>query len=245
MPLASTQALVLGSFPINEHDKLTQLLTIDRGILKAVAPGALKSNNRFGSLLELFTEGNFIYYWNEEKEMVTISKGDILTSFFNLVSKPENIFHFYLMAEMILKVIPYNQKDKRIFRLMRSVLAARDKNTDIDWLLLYFQIWILRIEGMMFNPDICYSCFSTDLKEAWHKTDFRGILCRKCKTDEKNHFSEDELQAIKWTQRHPPDQKSPGIVANNIRNLNRIFLQKLEYHGECSFNSKQYLPDFR
>ena len=65
MPLASTQALILGSFPINEQDKLTQLLTTDRGILKAVAPGALKSNNRFGSLLELFTEGNFIYYWNE------------------------------------------------------------------------------------------------------------------------------------------------------------------------------------
>jgi len=244
MPLDSTRALVLGSFALNEHDKITQLLTDNRGILKAVAPGALKSSNRFGSLLEIFTEGHFIYYWNEEKEMVTISKGEILTSFFTLISRPENIFHFYLMAEMILKIIPANQKDKRVYRLMRSVLDARENQTDINWLLLYFQIWMLRIEGMMFNPTICYSCFSKDLKEAWLKSDFRGILCGRCRRDEKNHISESELQVIKWTQTYPPQKKFSEIKSESIGNLNRIFLKKLEYHAECSFNSKQYLSEF-
>jgi DNA repair protein RecO len=245
MPLDSTRALVLGSFALNEQDKITQLLTDDRGILKAVAPGALKSTNRFGSLLEIFTEGHFIYYWNEEREMITISKGEILTSFFNLISRPENIFHFYLMAEVILKIIPANQNDRRIFRLMRSILEAGENQADINWLFLYFQIWMLRIEGMMFNPDICYSCFSKDLKEAWLKSDFRGILCHSCRRDEKNHFSDSELRVIKWTQTCPPRKKFAGIKDENIRNLNRIFLKKLEYHAECSFNSKQYLSDFR
>jgi DNA repair protein RecO (recombination protein O) len=244
MPIAQTRALVLGSHVLNEQDKWIQLLTENRGILKAVAPGALKSKNRFGSILELFTEGQFVYYWNEEKEMITLSKGDILNSFFNLISRPENLFHFYLMAEMIIKIIPSNQKDQRIFRLVKSVLEARKEDAGINGLLLYFQIWVLRIEGMMFNPDLCYNCFSRNLKEAWLKSDFRGILCNRCRTDEALRLSEADLRYIKWTRNHPPGEDFPEINPEHLDRLNRVFLRKLEYHGECHFNSKQYLPGF-
>ncbi len=106
MPQGVAQALVLGSFPFREQDKIVFLLTLQRGIIKAVAPGAGKAKNRFGSLLELFSEGEFHYYWNEEKEMVTLSKGEIQRSFFPLVSRPEALFHFSLMAETVLKFLP-------------------------------------------------------------------------------------------------------------------------------------------
>ena len=56
MPIGSTQAFVLSAAPLNEQDKLVFLLTVEKGILKAVAPGALKAKNRFGALLELFTD---------------------------------------------------------------------------------------------------------------------------------------------------------------------------------------------
>ncbi len=244
MPISSTQAFVLGSIPLKEQDKLIHLLSIDRGILKAIAPGALKSKNRFGALLELFTEGHFFYYWNEEKELITISKGEILTSFFNLISKPENIFYFYLIAEIILKTIPYNLRDTRIFRLVRSILAAREKGTDLGLLLLYFQIWILRIEGMMFNPGICYNCFTKNIETAWVKTNFRGILCNRCKTNDKHCLTGPELKYIKWTTSNPPENPCSWISDINQKKMNRIFLKKIEYHGECSFKSKQYLPLF-
>ena len=48
MPQASTRALVLSATPLNEQDKLVWLLTSNRGMLKAVAPGAAKLKNRFG-----------------------------------------------------------------------------------------------------------------------------------------------------------------------------------------------------
>jgi DNA repair protein RecO (recombination protein O) len=244
MPLSSTQALVLGSLPLKEQDKLIHLLSINRGILKAIAPGALKSKNRFGSLLEIFTHGHFFYYWNEEKEMVTISKGEIITSFFNLISKPENIFYFYLIAEIILKTIPPNLRDTRIFRLVRSILTARDKGMDMDVLLLYFQIWILRIEGLMFNPGLCYNCFSKNINKAWMKKNFRGIICARCKTSETNQFDESELEYIKWTNSNAPKKPFPRLSEINQKKMNRIFLKKTEYHAECTFKSKNYLSEF-
>ena len=167
MPIGSTQAFVLSTSPLNEQDKIVHLLTADRGIIKAVAPGSLKSGNRFGALLELFTEGDFQYYWKENKEMVTISKGDIINSYFNLISDPENIFYFYLISETLLKFIPFNLRDKRIFRLVASIIKGRVKGINMNLLLLYFFVWILRIEGMMFNPGICYNCFQKSIIESF------------------------------------------------------------------------------
>jgi DNA repair protein RecO (recombination protein O) len=125
MPYASTQAFVLGGMPLKEQDKLVHLLTTNRGILKAMAPGSSKVRNRFGSLFEIFTEGEFVYYWQEEKELVTISKGEIINSYFNIVSLPENIFYFYLISEILLKFVPFNHKDKRLYRLLHAILQNR------------------------------------------------------------------------------------------------------------------------
>lgn len=244
MPLSSTEAFVLGGMPLKEQDKMVHLLSANRGLLKAIAPGALRSKNRFGSLLEIFTQGHFFYYWNEEKEMVTLSKGEIVKSFFYIISKPENIFYFYLIAEIILKTIPPNLKDPRIFRLVRSLLGAREKGTEIDVLLLYFQIWMLKIEGLMFTPGLCYNCFRKNIPTAWMKRNFRGILCDQCRTDETVRLEGPELAFINWTFSHPPETPFTRFSQVNLKKLNQIFLKKIEYHAELSIVSKQYLPEF-
>lgn len=244
MPIHSAQAFVLNHTAINEQDKLVYLLTLERGIIKAVAPGALKSKNRFGAMLEVFTLGNFWYYGTDEKEMATLSKGEILTSFFNTVSRPENIFTFFLMAEILLKMIPANQRDPRIFRLVHAILKARETGADMLRLLLYFQVWILRIEGLMFNPGICTNCLRKNLKNAWMKTDFRGILCAQCRKHEPYHLNQLELGYIHWTASVPPDSAYPGSAGIRTNHMNRLFLKKIEYHAECSFKSRQYLPGF-
>jgi DNA repair protein RecO (recombination protein O) len=233
MPNASTQAFVLGTSPFNEQDKLVHLLTFDRGILRAIAPGALKNRNRFGSLLELFTEGEFQYHWKEDKEMITLSKGDIVKSYFNTVSEPQNIFYFYLVSEILLKFVPYNHRDKRI------------KGIEINLLLLYFLIWILRIEGMMFNPQICHNCFDRNIQQAWMRTDFRGILCSKCKTNENLMFTGNDLQFIQWTEKNGPKDLDVWQGKINREKLIRMFKGKIEYHGEFSLKSSQYLAEFQ
>ena len=60
MPYLAVNAFALGSTRFKEQDKLVYLLTLDKGIIKAIAPGALKARNRFGSVFELFTEVDLI-----------------------------------------------------------------------------------------------------------------------------------------------------------------------------------------
>lgn len=245
MPLASTQAFVLGSSPFSEQDQLVHLLTIDRGILRAMAPGSLKVRNRFGSLFELFTEGEFHYYWQENRELITISKGEIIHSYFKIVSEPQNIFYFYLVADVFFKFIPYNHKDKRLYRLLHSILTHGEEGVEINLLLLYFLIWVLRIEGMMFNPQMCYNCYAQNIRQGWFKKDFRGILCQRCRTTEPLGLLGEELRFIKWTERHSP--KELGIWKDKIdtTKMIRSFTKKIEYHGECTLKSSQYLVEFQ
>jgi len=245
MPIASTQAFVLGSSPLKEQDRLIHLLTINRGVLRAMAPGSFKVRNRFGSLFELFTEGEFHYYWQENKDLITISKGEIIHSYFNIVSDPQNIFYFYMMAEVLLKFIPFNHKDKRLYRLLHTILTHRREGIAMNLLLLYFFIWVLRIEGMMFNPRFCYNCYGKNIKQAWFKTDFRGILCRDCKTNENLVLAHEDLLFITWTEKNSPKSLDDWQDRIDAANLVRAFKKKIEYHGECSLKSSQYLPEFQ
>ena len=245
MPLTSTKALVLGTSPFNEQDKLVFLLTPRRGILKAIAPGAAKIKNRFGSLLELFCEGEFHYYWKEDKELVTLSKGEIIHSHFHLVSRPERIFYFYLLAEILIKFFPWHSHDNRVFTLTRSILKNSQTQDQIQPLLLYFLIWIIHLEGLLFNPRACTNCQAKNPSEAWVRSDYRGLLCNDCRRDEAVHLSGAELEFLDWVLARPPQDAMGWRTRIDCRKLIVLFCRKIEYHGELTLQSTRYLSEFR
>jgi DNA repair protein RecO len=245
MPTASTTAFVLGSSTFGEQDRLVHLLTTTKGIIKAVAPGSMKAKNRFGSLFELFTEGEFIYNWRENRELITISKGEILQSYFNIVSRPESIFYFYLISDVFKQFVPVNHRDNRLYRLLNAILTEREKNVDMTLLILYFLLWILRIEGMMFNPRICHNCFEKSRGPAWLKSDYQGILCGNCRTDEKTILQPEELTFLRWTERNAPSIPLSWLQRIDVPKLIRTFTRKIEHHGECTLKSSHYLSEFR
>jgi DNA repair protein RecO (recombination protein O) len=245
MPQASTQALVLSSSPLNEQDKLVSLLTVERGLLRGVAPGAAKIKNRFGSLLELFTEGEFHYYWREDRDLVTLSKGEIRKSYFPVVSAAENVFYFYIVAEIVLKFMQPDHRDTRIYNLLKAVLQAREDGLAMDWLLLYFLVWLLRSEGLLFNPRRCANCGAGGLDRAWLRSDYRGLLCPACRTGELLALDREELDYISWTATHAPDHSAPWSGRFAPAKLIRIMTGKIEYHGEFSLQTRRYLHEFR
>ena len=221
------------------------LLIYETGSKYSISRISLKFKNRFGSLIELFTEGEFHYYWQENKDLITISKGEIFHSYFNIVSDPQNIFYFYLVTEVFLKFIPFNQKDNRLYRLLQAILLHRQEGVEMNLLLVYFLIWVLRIEGMMFDPRLCYNCFTKNIQQAWIKQDFQGILCTQCKTTETLMLADEELGFIKWTGKNSPKGLGEWREKIDIAKLVRAFTRKIEYHGECSLKSSQYLSEFR
>lgn len=245
MPQFSTTALVLAAAPLHEQDKLVTLLTSEQGLLKAVAPGAARMKNRFGSLLEPFTDGDFHYYWREDRELATLCKGEIRRSFFPVVSAAGDLFHFFFLAEIALRFLQPNQRDTRIYKLLLAVLQAREQGVASDWLLPYFMSWLLRSEGLLFHPRRCVSCGRRGLQRAWLRHDFRGLLCSDCRRDEPWALGQDELEFIAWTAGQPPAACPAWTDRFDPVGLTRALTAKIEHHGEFSVRSRRYLPAFR
>jgi DNA repair protein RecO (recombination protein O) len=244
MPYLSTTAFVLGSSKFKEQDKLVYLLTLDQGIIKAVAPGALKTRNRFGSLFELFTEGEFTCYIREGRDLLTVSKGEIIKSFFDTVSAPASIFYFYLVAEIITRFVPFKNRDSRVYRLLKSVLLAGESQVPPRYLILYFLVWILKIEGMLFKPGLCYSCFSPIVSDAWLKDDYLGILCLSCRQNERRIIRAVELDFLRWCEKNPPAQLSEWTGRIESNSLIQNLVHKIEHHGEFSLKTSSCLKEF-
>ena len=243
MPLESAEAIVIGSYVFNEQDKIVHLLTSCNGIQKIVAPGSSKGKNRFGSLLELFTEGEFFFYRKEDRELATLSKGDIITSYFETVSEPGRIFYFYLIAEIVMKFVPPNFNTERIYKLIKSVLNSSRKGTEMKYLILYFMVWILRIEGMMFETGKCHKCNSQHNMKVWVMPDFRGVVCEKCRNGEGLLLEKTGVEFIEWTKRKSASEIFKTLSSEEYRKVFLILKNKIEYHGEFTMNSSRYLVE--
>jgi DNA repair protein RecO (recombination protein O) len=243
MPQKQTKAIVLGSSPLREQDKLVVLLTEENGIVSAVAPGASKYKNRFGSVFELFTEGDFIYYEKETKELVTISRGDIITSNFFTVADSRVIFYFYLIAEVIRRFLPRKYNSKRVYNLIRSILESSTKTIPLLDLLLYFLVWILRIEGVLFRIGVCSNCLSKNLREVYVRDDFRGVLCGDCRSNEKICLSAGELRFVDWTKNNPSGSLIKFKPEIDRKKMVRLFVKMIEFHAEISLKTTSYFPE--
>lgn len=245
MPQATVEGLILGTIPTGEQDKIVHLLARESGLMRGIAPGALKTGNRFGSLLEPFTLGSFQYHWNQERELITLTRGDLLRTFFPLISRTDAVFVFGLIAEVVLRFVPHGQPSPRHFRLLLALLDAGEKGGSLPHLLLYFLTWALRLEGCLFNTTRCTSCGAPITESAWLMETCSGIVCPRCRRGEKVPLSVRELTFLEWTLRHPPTAVEPWRELIPPPSLARALIRCVEHHGELSLKTASCLPLLR
>jgi DNA repair protein RecO (recombination protein O) len=160
MPLHHTTAFILRTYPLSEAHKICVLLTRSSGIIRGVAHGARKMKSRFGASLEPFTEVSLTYHEKEGRELVNISNCEILHSYFHYTSKTENAAAISYLTELLCEFSPAHEANEKLYRLVMAIMEAMTKNSNLDSLLRYFEVWLLKISG--FFPDLnkCVSCNS-------------------------------------------------------------------------------------
>ena len=162
MPVLTSEAVVLRTWPLEEADLIVSLFTRDYGRLKGVAKSALKSRKRFGGALEPMT---LVRVWFAERagqELVRLDQMEVMRS---PLSAPVDharmaVLSFY--AEVLDEALPERDPQETVFRLLVSVLAetrAAESEVVQPWMALtYFTLWMTRLMGLL--PDIgrCTVC---------------------------------------------------------------------------------------
>ncbi len=182
MPIVDTEALVLRTYNLAEADKIVVCLTRHAGLIRGVARGSRRIKNRFGAALEPFTLLNLAYYQKENQELVSLRHVEILRSHFNLAGNAESLAGLAYMGDLVVEFSPPHQTNDKLFRMVKACFEAVAQGPqELQPVLRYFEIWIMRLEG--FLPDLrrcaeCHKLFAEG-DAVFIGTELR-LRCRTC-----------------------------------------------------------------
>jgi len=182
MALFETEALILRSYNLAEADKIVVCLSRSAGLIRGVAKGCRKLKNRFGAALEPFTLINLTYYEKENQELVSFRQVEILKSRFNLSSNATLLTGFSYMGDLLIDFSPPHQANDNLFRMAIACFeAASETPEDLDAVLRYFEVWLLKLEGFLPDLRTCASCQKAFVDDgAVHLGSDLSLRCSQC-----------------------------------------------------------------
>ncbi|MBA2526916.1 MAG: DNA repair protein RecO, partial [Pyrinomonadaceae bacterium] len=180
--------------------------------------------NRFGAALEPFTLLQITYYQKENQDLVSLRQVEILKSHFHLSSDAETLTGLAYMADLVIEFSPPHQANERLFRMVKACLGAVDASPrDLQTVLRYFEIWLLKLEG--FLPDI-KRCAECHLPFAEERIAFVGpdlvLRCRSCSQGMGTALSDKLHRQLRASQKLAPcvfAQESRAVPAETFREL--------------------------
>jgi len=224
MAVLDTEALVLRTYNFGEADKIVVCLTRTAGLIRGVAKGCRRLRSRFGAALEPFTLANVTYYQKEHQELVSLSQVEIVKSHFNLSSNAETLAGLAYMGDLVIDFSPPYEPNERLFRMVKACLdAISESQPDLQVILRYFEIWLLKLEGYL--PDIrrCGECHrSFDEKEPAFMGADTAFRCRSCSQGNGAALSRRLQTQLRATQKLAPydfAQESRAVPANIHREM--------------------------
>ena len=183
MALIETEALILRTYNLAEADKIVVCLSRSHGLIRGVAKGCRKLKNRFGASLEPFTLINLTYYQKENQELVSFRQTEIVRSHFNLSSDAAILTGLAYIGDLLIEFSPPHQVNDTLFRMTTACLEAiASYREDLQTILRYFEVWLLKIEG--FLPDLrrcadCHRAFNAE--ESVYLGRDLGLRCGGCR----------------------------------------------------------------
>jgi DNA repair protein RecO (recombination protein O) len=216
MAILETEALILRTYNLGEADKIVVCLTRTAGLIRAVAKGCRKLKSRFGASLEPFTFVKITYYQKEHQELVSLNHAEILKSHFDLSGEAETLTGLAYMGDLVIEFSPPYQPNERLFRMVKACLdAICESQSDLQLILRYFEIWLLKLEGYL--PDIrrCGECHRAfDEKEVTFVNTDLVFRCRDC-----SHGVGSALSGRLQTQLRATQRLAPFVFAQESRAL--------------------------
>ena len=232
MPRQS-EALVLRTYPLHEADLLVTFFTRAEGKVRGVAKAAKRSKRRFGGALEPLT--HVIAHWEEKEkqELVRLDSCDIISSPLAAQVTYARLAALSYVAEVIDQLLPDREPSDDIFRLTLAVV--QNLKADSIWLpLTYFDLWIVRLIGLLPDLHACVACGAVlNGSRAFFHPLADGLLCSGDKRLASTEISADSRTLSAEMFRAPLERLSQaGWTRSRGADLRRFLAQRIERHIE-------------
>ncbi|MBC7364452.1 MAG: DNA repair protein RecO [Candidatus Aminicenantes bacterium] len=242
MPLDKSEAIILRTQNLGEQDKLVVFFSREKGLIKGVAKGARKFNNRFGSSLEPFSVVKMLYYEKERHDLVTISNCDLLESSFELYCETKTTWALAYVAELVEKFSPYREKEEVLYRLLLSFIKALKEGQRLEYLIHYFEFWFLKINGILPDWSTCHKCHRPLAGQASLNPQRDGFFCLSCAEDRRLTINQNQLKALDWIRKKAPFVNPEiNLSEEEWKQLGRVFQAIIIYNLEETLRTLNFI----
>jgi DNA repair protein RecO (recombination protein O) len=156
--LGKTAAVVIGSFPLGESDRLVTFYSRDFGKVRGVAKSARRMRSRFGSALELCTLGELIFFDGGRSELVRVDHFDITRPFNRVRENLEKLAQAAWMIECVARLTAERDRHVALFGLLVRGLRALESPRQPARVAMAFGVRCVEALGHRPRLDACIAC---------------------------------------------------------------------------------------
>lgn len=158
----TTEGIILQRRDMGEADRMLTILTIDRGIVKAIARGTRLPKSKLGGFLDLYAHVELALA--EGKQLDTVTEVKSLSSNAKIRSSAQLHVYAGYLSELAIKVaIESNTPD--LFKLVMEAFAYLQGSTQPTFILETFRLRLLSILGYHPNLMTCARCHAALAEE--------------------------------------------------------------------------------
>lgn len=184
MPILTTPAILLRSYPYSETSQILRFYSESQGVLGAMARGIRKTGGRRGGPLSTFSEGVLNVQFKENRDLQTFRDFSLTRDRRGIAGSPARLASASALGELIL----YHAEAEGIPSLYRKLGKGLDamETTSLDNLpsALLLHLWSL-IRELGFGPVIreCVECGRPFQDDELGRFDFGagGLRCVGCR----------------------------------------------------------------
>jgi DNA repair protein RecO (recombination protein O) len=158
MALGASTAVVIGSFPLGESDRIVSFFSRDFGKVRGVARAARRMRSRFGSALELLTLGELVFFDTGRSELVQVDHFDIVYPFEGVRSNLERLGQAAWMVECVARLTADRDPSVTLYGLLVRALRRMEAGDPPRRAATIFGLRCVDALGHRLRIDACVAC---------------------------------------------------------------------------------------
>jgi DNA repair protein RecO (recombination protein O) len=179
MAVERSTAIVIGSFPLGESDRVVTFFTRRFGKIRGVAKAARRTRSRFGSALELFTLGELIFFDAGRSDLVRVDHFDGTRPFERLRDDLQRLGQAAWMVECVGRLTAERDPHAGLWGLLVRALGSVERGVPPARVAVAFGVRCVDALGHGLRIDACVGCRRTTAGAAID-VEGGGLLCRAC-----------------------------------------------------------------
>ncbi|MCI9085444.1 MAG: DNA repair protein RecO [Clostridia bacterium] len=172
------RGVIIKQSDYGEGHRMLTVFTEEYGIVKAVSYGVKKTKSKSASS-QFLCYGDFEFFKNTNKDIMTIKSIDTLDGFFPICEDIKKLALSVYLSDITYELLGMNNPDSRLLHVfLNSIYALAYKNEDVQKIKTVYELKLMCIGGYMPSIHSCASCGSGavtafDLLKG-------GMVCRQC-----------------------------------------------------------------